>query len=255
MRNHRHFFFFSDTIEGNRLFLDQAESHHAVSVLRLVAGSLFIATDGHGAILECRCESISKNGISATILTRHSRPRHGCPLHCLVGIPERGAFETLLVHCSALGVTRITPIVFKHCQTPWWERAWETLEERFLAKMITAIKQAQYPWLPHLDTPMSPNRAFENIKGFCLVADPTGIPFANVIPTLQEQVPPFSAIIGPPGGFTEEETTDIKARGSLFASIAPTRLTTELAAVVLAGAVIGAYLTWRTPSPSPGAAA
>jgi 16S rRNA (uracil1498-N3)-methyltransferase len=255
MRDHRHFLFFSDTIEENRLSLDQAESHHAVSVLRLEAGSLFIATDGRGALFECRCESISKNGVSAAILARLSRPRHGCSLHCLVGIPERGAFESLLVHCAALGVTRITPVVFRHCQTPWWDHAWEKLEERFLAKIITAIKQAQYPWLPHLDVPMSTDRAFEKIKGFCLVADPDGVPFAGIIPALQERIPPFFAVIGPPGGLTDEETADIKTRGSLFTSIAPTRLTTELAAVVLAGDVIGAYLTSRMPPPSRGAAA
>jgi 16S rRNA (uracil1498-N3)-methyltransferase len=255
MRDHRHFLFFSDSIEDNRLFLDPAESHHAVSVLRLETGSMFFATNGRGALFECRCESISKKGVSAAILARLSRPRHGCSLHCLVGIPERGAFESLLVNCAALGVTRITPVIFKHCQTPWWNRSWEALEARFFAKMITAIKQAQYPWLPHLDAPMSPDRAFEKIKGFCLVADPDGVPFAGVIPTLQEQIPPFFAIIGPPGGLTGEETADIKARGSLFASIAPTRLTTELAAVVLAGEVIGTYLTSRMPSPSHGAAA
>jgi RsmE family RNA methyltransferase len=255
MRDHHHFLFFSETIEDNRLFLDLAESHHAVSVLRLEAGSPFIATDGHGALFECRCESISRKGVCAAILTRHCRPRHGCPLHCLVGIPERSAFESLLVHCAALGVKRITPVVFRHCQKPWWDRGWETLEKRLYAKMITAIKQAQYPWLPHLDSPMSPTRAFEKVKGFCLVADPTGIPFANIIPSLQEQIPPFFAIIGPPGGLADDETAGIRARGSLFTSIAPTRLTTDLATVMLAGGIIGAYLTSRMPSPSPEAAA
>jgi 16S rRNA (uracil1498-N3)-methyltransferase len=255
MRDHRHFLFFSSDIRGDRLFLDQDESRHAVSVLRLTQGSLFCATDGLGSIFECRCEKVAKKNVIGSIVTRGIRPRHACSLHCMVGIPERTAFESLLVHGAALGVTRITPVVFKHCQSPWWDRSWETLASRFLFKMIAGIKQARYPWLPHLDAPVSAAHAFDKMNGLCLVADQEGIPFASAIPTVQKQVGPFILIVGPPGGLSTDESEALKTRGSLMVTIAPTRLTTDLAMAIFAGDIMAVYLTSQKPLPSRGAAA
>jgi 16S rRNA (uracil1498-N3)-methyltransferase len=255
MRDHRHFLFYSDTIDAHTLTLDTAESRHAVSVLRLSLGDRFIATDGCGSLFECRCDSVAKAAVTGTILTQSSRVRHPCLLHLLVGVPCRNAFETLLVSCAALGIMRITPVIFKNCQENWWKSSWTRQESRFLGKMIASIKQARYPWLPQLDTPVPVEKALGMAGDFCIVADPDGVPFTRVIEMLKARIPPFVAVIGPPGGLSDRESAAFKARGALSVAIAPTRLTTELASVVFAAEILGACLSGSRPPPSPEAAA
>lgn len=255
MRDHRHYLFYADTNKTDHLSLDREETHHAVTVLRLEPGDLFLATNGCGTVFECRCTAVLKNRVTGTIIAQTSRPRHGCSLHFMIGIPEKAAFEAILYNLSALGVTRITPVICKHCQHAWWQRSWTNVSARFHGKIISAIKQALYPWLPQLDDPVPFHKACALIRGFCLVADPGGTPFSSLVPTLAEQQPPFTAVVGPPGGLATEELSDLKARGASPVTIAPTRLSTELAATVAAGQLLGAWLMGSNSRPSPGAAA
>ncbi|MBN1130218.1 MAG: RsmE family RNA methyltransferase [Chitinispirillaceae bacterium] len=255
MRDHRHFLFYADAVDTHTLKLDSSESHHAVSVLRLTKGDRFMATDGAGSLFECRCDALTKTGVSGAILTRSAHPRHPCQLHLLVGIPVRSAFETLLVNAAALGVMRITPVIFKHCQETWWEGSWTRQESRFLGKMIASIKQARYPWLPQLDAPLQAEQAPGLAGDSCIVAEPNGTPFAEVIEILQVRTTPVVAVIGPPGGLSEQESAAFKARGALSVAIAPTRLTTELAALVLAAQILGACVNKPRLPPFPEAAA
>jgi 16S rRNA (uracil1498-N3)-methyltransferase len=255
MRDHRHFLFYSDTVETNLISLEREEAHHAVTVLRLEPGDPFLATNGRGTIFECRCSLARKNSVTGTIIARTNRPRHGCSLHFMVGMPEKAAFETVVYNLSVMGVTRITPLVCRHCQQAWWQRSWANTTIRVHGKMIAAIKQALYPWLPHLDNPVPFHKACSMIRGFCIVADPGGTSISTLVSTLGEQQQPFTIIVGPPGGLANEEISDLKARGAVAVAIAPTRLSTELAATVVAGQIFGAWLMGSDSRPSPGAAA
>ena len=156
MRDYRHFLFFTERIDPDRLYLDPAETRHAVAVLRRAKGDPFLATDGHGTIYECRVESVVKKQLAGLIIGRTEAPRHSCSLHMLIGLPERAAFERLITDLTALGVERITPLVCRHCQGGWWERDadGERLSERFRSKMVVALKQSLYPYLPRLDPPL-----------------------------------------------------------------------------------------------------
>ncbi|MBN2188287.1 MAG: 16S rRNA (uracil(1498)-N(3))-methyltransferase [Chitinispirillaceae bacterium] len=241
MRDYRHFLFYAETIEADRVSLDVSETRHAAAALRRGPGDPFLATDGRGAVFECRVESIAGKRIAGLIMDRREVPRHACRLRLFAGIPERVAFETLVTSLTALGVERITPLVCRHCQGAWWERdaEGERMSDRFRKKMIAAMKQSLYPHLPRLDPPMPFDAVGAAVSGACIVADPLGFPLAEVLNTdAREEC--FSCLVGPPGGFAPEELASLKALGAAGVQLAPTRLTTELAAVVLCGQIIGA---------------
>jgi len=258
MSDYRHFLFFTGHIESDRLYLDAAETRHAVAVLRRGQGDPFLATDGQGTVFECRVESIVKKQITGLIMDRREVPRHACRLHLLAGVPERAAFETLITGLTALGVERITPLVCRHCQDGWWERdaEGERLSERFRKKMIVAMKQSLYPYLPRLDLPLLFESAGPMISGIAMAADPEGVPVAEVLNAHAQTVAGiFSCLVGPPGGFAPEEHAALKSLGAAMVRLAPTRLTTELAAVVLCSQVIGARQTGAPIPPFSGPAA
>lgn len=255
MLDFHHFLFFSDQVEADRLYLDEAETRHAAAVLRCRKGDRFCATDGAGTVYSCRCESVTKKQVTGTIISRESVPRHSVEIHLFIGLPERGAFEEILVTAAALGVIRITPLVCTCCQRAWWERAWERDLGRFRGKMAAAAKQALYPYLPRLDAPLTLKNAGSLLQGFCLVGDRGGAPFSAMIERLRTQHPPFACVIGPPGGFTAEEVTALEAHGAIAVKIAPTRLTTQLSAAVLCGQLLGGRLTLPPPAHPAGTAA
>jgi 16S rRNA (uracil1498-N3)-methyltransferase len=254
MRDYRHFLFFTERIETDRLYLDTAETRHAAAVLRCGPGDPFIATDGRGTVYECRVESIVKKQIAGLIMERSTVPRHPCSLHMFVGVPERAAFETLITDLTALGAERITPLVCGHCQKGWWERTadGELLSGRFRKKMIAALKQSLYPYLPRLDPPLLFASIGSLVSGGCIAADPAGVPLSAALDSLHQ---PITCFVGPPGGFTSEESAALKALGAMAVRLAPTRLTTELAAVILAAGIMGACQKENLPPLFPESAA
>jgi 16S rRNA (uracil1498-N3)-methyltransferase len=256
MSGHINFLFYTERVEADRLYLETAETRHAAAVLRREAGDPFLATDGSGTVFECRVESIDSKHSAGLIIDRKTMPRHACRLHVLVGVPERPAFEALMTDLTALGVERITPMVCRHCQGKWWERGAESerLSERLRKKMIASMKQSLYPYLPRLDPPLPFERIGAVMSGTCIVADREGVPFSEVLKA-QSRTEVFSCLIGPPGGFAPEEQAELKVLGAVGVQIAPHRLTTQLAAVVLCGQIIGMQHSGTAPATFPGPAA
>jgi 16S rRNA (uracil1498-N3)-methyltransferase len=257
MRDHRHFLFYSEHVGSDRLYLDSSETRHAAAALRRGPGDPFLATDGRGVVCECRVESVvAGKRITGLIVARREVPRLACRLRLFAGVPERAAFETLITCLTALGVERITPLVCRHCQGGWWERGAgsERMSERFRKKMIAAMKQSLYPHLPRLDPPLPFDDVGAALSGVCLVADPGGFPVAEVLGgDAGDGI--FSCLVGPPGGFSPEEQASLKALGAGGVQLAPTRLTTELAATVLCAQVIGARQAGAPHPPYSGPAA
>jgi len=92
------------------------------------------------------------------------------------------------------------------------------------------MKQSLYPFLPALDSPLTVEQALENCSGKKITADPEGENICTAINTVDF---PVSCFIGPPGGYSEKEISLFKTHGSTMVRIAPTRLRTELASIVL----------------------
>lgn len=239
MRDHHHFLFYARHAERDHVFLDADEAHHAATVLRLGKGDPFMATDGSGTLFTCSFESKTGQGLTGVIVERATVPRHSRRLRVLIGLPERAAFESLLVDLAALGVERITPIICSHCQKAWWENDWKKYRERLGGKMVSAMKQSLYPWLPVLDPPADLAAAGESLGENVLAADPEGIPFRKAMAKIQTNAGPLSAVVGPPGGFDTKELFALRERGAIPVKIAETRLTTELAAVVMSALIVG----------------
>jgi 16S rRNA (uracil1498-N3)-methyltransferase len=263
MRDYRHFLFFTERVDTDRLVLDAAETHHCVTVLRLSKGDPFMATDGRGTIYECKLDAVIKGELSGTIVCRSAVPRHPCTLHMLIGLPQRDSFEAIVTDLTALGVARITPLICKYCQEPWWAGAtqWKKIAARFQSKMIASLKQARYPYIPILDAPLPFQQALSTaaFSSLRIVADPHGIPFSGLFDTVRNHHSSLVGIIGPPGGLAPEESAALTSLGAREVRLVPTRLTTELAAVVLCSQILASALpqegTPAAPTPSPGAAA
>ena len=240
MRDSEHNLFYSNDITGNTIRLDDSESGHAVSVLRVKKDQRLQVTDGNGAIYDCRCMDITRQSVSCEILSRAIIPRFAPELTLLVGIPDREHFEALIEHAAALCVSRIVPLVMDHCRKPWWE-SWEKLRRRFASKMVVSMKQCLYPYIPRLDAPASLNGVIDTCEKPLIVADQNGKALRDTdLSSLTSKK--LCCLTGPPGGISENELKILNSHEILTIKIAPTRLRTELAAILLCSRIMGAFL-------------
>jgi RsmE family RNA methyltransferase len=154
----------------------------------------------------------------------------------MIGLPERDSFETVITECTALGVTRITPLVTSHSQKPWWKHSWDKHVERFTSKMIGSMKQSLFPYLPVLDAPLPLNKSLELCTYPVVVADQEGNP---IIPSCQNLFTDnVICYIGPPGGFSAEELQLLTSINAVKVKIGEPRFRTELASLVLCSQLI-----------------
>lgn len=235
-----HHLFFAKSLDSTSVVLDQTETTHAISVLRLQPGDPMHLTDGNGVSAAGIVETIGKNSISVRIMNRTTIVRPVPDVCLFTGIPDRDAFESILLDATALGVARIIPLVAEHCRKPWWDGNWEKYAPRFHQKMVVALKQSGSCYLPQLALPVATRLAAAEAAGTVLVADPDGVALAS-LPRL-DAAQPVSCFIGPPGGFSDSELLLFDERSFRRVCIAHARLRTELAATVLCAQVVGCVL-------------
>jgi 16S rRNA (uracil1498-N3)-methyltransferase len=231
-----HFLFFSQCIENGVVFLDKDECRHVFSTLRLESEQTIQVTDGCGKLYECRLAQREKDGARFHIERSSHRERQTPEVRVCVGLCDKEEFCELAQDLAALGAASIVPVVCDYCQTPWW-RMWDKHEVRLRSKMIAGVKQSQNVWLPTLAKPIPLSEALAAAQGCpLLVADQNGLPLISAAEAMRGAT--FaSCFIGPPGGFSPEESAQISSVKAHHVALSDNRLRTELAAVLLCGVV------------------
>jgi 16S rRNA (uracil1498-N3)-methyltransferase len=231
-----HHLFFASRIENGRVFLDNEESRHAVSVLRFSAGEIIQVADGKGVVYECRISTRSSDTLSGEIISTKQVPKPQCAVRMFIGLCDRDKFEDLTENLSALGADLIVPLVCQYAQKPWWN-VWDKHAPRIHKKLVAGIKQSRNPWLPQLAEPTAFGDALSKTEPSLVIAAEAGrTRFVDVIGKIK-QATAVSCFVGPPGGFSPDELERLKTEGALFLSLSENRLRTELAAVMVCGAV------------------
>jgi 16S rRNA (uracil1498-N3)-methyltransferase len=87
MRDTEHHLFYSRDIADDLIMLDESETNHAISVLRIKEGERVYITDGKGTIFECKCDALAKRTISCTISSKTIIPKIVPELTLLIGNP------------------------------------------------------------------------------------------------------------------------------------------------------------------------
>ncbi len=229
--------FYTPHIEGEQAFLEAAEAHHAVRVLRKRAGDELFWVDGRGCFYRGVIEQVAKKSVHLRILSRERSPlERPFSLHLAVAPPKNIArFEWMLEKATEIGVERITPLLCARSERK------QLKPERLHRLLIAAMKQSGRARLPILD-PMLPFGKFLNalqdkasVQKFiahCVADDDKKHLLHNYRPGRDLVV-----LIGPEGDFSPEEVAAARANGFLPVHLGQARLRTETAGVVVAALV------------------
>ena len=219
----------ADEVSGDRAFLTGQNADHLVRVLRANVGQQFeIATpDGVrlGEIVEIHPQRVV---FSTTAISDQQDGQHSSKVHLYLAIFKFDRFEWALEKCTELGVSSIAPMIASRTDAHLASAAAKRVE-RWRRLAHEAAQQSRRSEVPEIAAP-------EKLDKSALAAPGHRIVLAESedkqrLADLIEEASVMSLAVGPEGGWTESELTLFDEQRWARASLGPTILRAETAAI------------------------
>lgn len=220
--------------ERGELILIGDEAKHAVRSLRMKEGELLIATDLLGVCYKSEITSISKISkdvweARCTILEKlpnhNESPKH---IHLVIGILQQTSkFEEVLEKCTELGVKEFTPLVSSRSEKT------DVNIDRCERILRSSTKQVSRSTKPVLNPKGELKEVLVKLResGYQILTFHEQPDIQESLTTSTLDSPPTALLIGPEGGFTDEEIGIAKNFGAKVLSLGTRRLRAETAAI------------------------
>ena len=220
--------FYVPDISGNEVFLNEAESKHAIKVLRLSNGNTIQLVDGKGGFYKAEISDANPKKCRLTITeTQTDLGKKDFRLHIAIAPTKNiDRFEWFLEKATEIGIDEITILLTEHSER-------ETVKTERLKKiLISAMKQSVKFYLPVLN---------ETTRFYDLISNTTckhkfiahcNEGKKNHLKNTVKKGEDVLVLIGPEGDFSTGEIKFAKEHGFQEISLGNSRLRTETAGVV-----------------------
>src|SRR5436309_2515771 len=138
------------------LFLTGREAHHAIHVLRLRRDNKVTVLNGAGAEFRCEVQEYDRDKVKLAVTEKISTPPLPCQITLIQALPKGKIIESIIQKATELGAFRIVPLLSERVVAHLDEGASEDKAQKWRLIAIEAIKQCGSPWLPQIETPVSP---------------------------------------------------------------------------------------------------
>ena len=231
---------------GATVALDPSQANYLRNVLRLGPGAPVLVFNGREGEWQATLAEGGKRKLALTVdrLTRAQTPAPD--LHCLFAPLKHARLDYMVQKAVEMGASRLQPVLTRHTQVA------RVNLERMRANAIEAAEQCGILTVPEIATPLPFERLLAardpaRLLVFCdedaEVKDPVAA--LNAARPRQGE-PALAVLIGPEGGFTEEERAALlRAPNVVRLALGPRILradTAAVAALALVNAVLG---DWR----------
>jgi 16S rRNA (uracil1498-N3)-methyltransferase len=218
------------------LVLSADQARQISSVLRLGPGDeVVLLSDGHE--IDYRLESVTPTAASGTVLRR--RPSDAEPrLRLVLALPllKGEHSELVLESATQLGVARFVPFTSSRSVARELGTEKRRRWERIVREAVETSRRAR---VPEIAPVMRWETLFEELEGDTVVAweEEHGTLLADAVPRDPESV---SLVIGPEGGFTQDEIALAVRSGAAVVSLGRRPLRAETAAIAAVAQLMGA---------------
>ncbi len=229
--------------DGMMLTLEGAPANYLAAVLRLGAGAqvkLFDNRSGEwlGEIVEAARKRVT------LCLVAHLRPREPVPDLWLLFAPiKRGRIDWLVEKATELGVARLVPVITRRTTVD------RVKDERLFAHAVEAAEQCDRTALPTLAEPQKLEtllRSWPAERSLIFADENGGQPMIEAV-----SPGPAAILIGPEGGFTDEERALIRAVSQAIpVSLGPRILRADTAALAALTLWMAAAGDWKQDTSS-----
>ncbi len=238
----KHTFYAPSQPPGGAVPLPPEEAAHAIRVLRLGVGDEVYLVDGKGSRSHAALETVTKRGVIVRVTGTVVDPP-ALPWRVTVGaalLKNSGRYETMLEKVAELGAAKVVPLVTRRTEQR------RIREDRARKILAGAMKQSGSAYL----TELGPVTSFADILAsrgdgdlglICHETTPESSRVSGRISdawkalgTSQNQI---IVIIGPEGGFTDDEVAQAEATGFTATWLGNGRLRAETASIVAVAAI------------------
>jgi 16S rRNA (uracil1498-N3)-methyltransferase len=233
-----HSWFFTPTLPevGETTSLAAREARHAAGAKRLAPDDGITLFDGCGNLAEARILTLRKQSLDVEITHYWSEPPPHVRPHLACALPKGDRQGVLLSMATQLGMWRFTPLLCERSIV----KPTAAFAERAQRIVIEACKQCRRAHVPTISPPAHLTDVLTSVGVPKSIAHPGGEPFGLIAAATTEGEPLI--LIGPEGGFTDDEINAATAAGATLISLGRNVLRIETAAV--AALATCASLTW-----------
>lgn len=232
---------------GAEILLPEAAGHHALRVLRLKAGDAAVVFNGDGSEYSGRISRTGRQGVSVTALEQRDAGRESpLQVRLVQGLCGSDKMDWLLEKATEIGVTEVQPVAASRSVVRLSGERAEKRLAHWRGVVIAACEQCGRNRLPQL-APLLPFAAWLEAErraatdGLGILLAPQARQGLSALPRPGGKV---TLLVGPEGGFSDEEQMLAEQRGFLPVRLGARILRTEtvaLAALAAMQALWGDY--------------
>lgn len=227
------FFEQENALKSDSLYLNSENTHHILNVLRMREDELFeVVIDKKvylGNFTKKEGESLVVNVKDIYEDTNESKIK----IHLYQGLPKSDKLELIIQKCIELGVSEITPFTSSRTIVKWDVKKESKKIKRYEDIAEAAAKQSKRGYIPKINGVIDFGMLIEQIKDnvSILAYENRGNSLRNVL--RDEASKNINIIIGPEGGFSEQEVESLAENGAKVVHLGNRILRTETAAIAL----------------------
>ena len=218
-------------IKNSSFILDEKESHHIVSVLRLKENSNLTLTDGQGTVYHAIINELNKKSVKGEILRQESISNNQkYYVHLALPLIKNNRFKIALEKSVELGVDELTPIKFD-------KSVKSTINhDKILFSIHSACKQSMRAYFPKLNQLKTFQEWYDpsSVNIVCVIdSEKTILDELDLIKSCSINNYKINLIVGPEGDFSESEKKFINEKNFIKVNLGGTILRSETAIVSL----------------------
>jgi 16S rRNA (uracil1498-N3)-methyltransferase len=247
--------FFVPEIRRGSAQLSGREAEHLVRVLRAEPGQVYELSDNRDLYL-AQIEVARKSLVSFCVLKKLDTPVPGVQVSLLAALIKFERFEWLIEKATELGVLVIQPV-----ETARTERGLAQAAAKRLARWekvaLEASQQSRRVHLPRIAPPFRLAKSLQLNANIRLLLDESSEarPILDALPAARSRADQVALLLGPEGGWTDEEREQAVGAGWLPCSLSSAILRAETAGVAGLAVIQAAWAqlppapAWRPPAP------
>ena len=226
---------------GATVDLPESVAHH-LHVVRMQPGAALTLFDGSGGQYQAVLAEIGKKRASATVIAHQAvEVELPWPVTLAQGLPEGSKMDWIIEKAVELGVAAVQPLAANRSVVRLSAERAEKRHAHWQGVIVAASEQSGRNRLAQL-TPLADFNRW--------IAQPSGAPRIVLSPRASQSLAlwaqatapgPVTLMIGPEGGWSEQEEAAAQASGAIALSLGPRVLRTETAGLAALAVINAAW--------------
>lgn len=239
------FFVEDKEIKNNEVILIDENKNHITNVLRMKIGEqILVSSKTTSNTFQCEITKIDKEKVVCTIknkLELKTEPKVKVDL--FQGLPKSDKMEYIIQKSIELGIHSVIPVNMKYCIAKIKDE--EKKNTRWNKIAESAAKQSKRDIIPVIENSINLKELCNKIKEYDLTLlayeNEENITIKDVLRNSKNNINTIAIIIGPEGGLSQDEVSELQKNGAQIVSLGRRILRTETASLAVLSMIMYEY--------------